>query len=100
MAEAAAVTPEGRISRDDLGIWDDAHVEPLRRITRFIDAQGAVAAIQLAHAGRKASTAAPFRGGRPVSPDAGGWTPRGPSALPFADGYATPVAMTATDITT
>ena len=98
MTEAAAVSPEGRISQDDLGIWDDAHVDPLARVARFIDSQGSVAGIQLAHAGRKASTSAPFRGGCPVLPEAGGWTPVGPSALSFADGHCTPTAMTVAGI--
>src|ERR1700752_4684924 len=60
--EAAAVTPEGRISPDDLGIWDDEHFAPLARIARFIDAQGGVAGIQLAHSGRKGSTRTPWKG--------------------------------------
>ena len=65
MAEASAVVAEGRISPGDLGIWKDAHVEPLARVARFIKEQGAVAGIQLAHAGRKASTDVPWRGGGP-----------------------------------
>jgi 2,4-dienoyl-CoA reductase-like NADH-dependent reductase (Old Yellow Enzyme family) len=94
MAEASAVTPDGRISPDDLGIWKDAHVEPLARVARFVRAQGAAAGIQLAHAGRKASTAAPWKGGAPVSADRGGWTPiHAPSAVPFGDGYQTPEAL-------
>jgi 2,4-dienoyl-CoA reductase-like NADH-dependent reductase (Old Yellow Enzyme family) len=91
IAEAAAVVPEGRISPADLGVWQDGHAEPLARVFRFIEGQGAVPGIQLAHAGRKASTAAPWSGGGPVGPDQGGWEDiMGPSALPFADGYATP----------
>src|SRR5574339_1313138 len=66
MAEATAVTPEGRISPDDLGLWSDAQAERLAPLAAFIHAQGAVAGIQLAHAGRKAGTAAPWKGGRPV----------------------------------
>ena len=70
--EATAVTPDGRISPDDLGIWTDAHIETLARITRFIAEQGAAPGIQLAHAGRKASTAAPWKGGKPLSAAEGG----------------------------
>lgn len=94
MAEASAVTADGRISPDDLGIWKDAHVEPLARVARFVKGQGAVAGIQLAHAGRKASTAVPWRGGAPLAPADGGWTPiHAPSAIAFADGYQTPEAI-------
>jgi 2,4-dienoyl-CoA reductase-like NADH-dependent reductase (Old Yellow Enzyme family) len=93
MVEATAVTPEGRISPDDSGIWSDAHAEAFKRITRFINEQGAVPAIQLAHAGRKAATDLPWRGGKPLGSEAGGWTPLGPSAVPFADGYTVPHEM-------
>ncbi len=89
--EAAAVLPEGRISPQDLGIWKDEHVEMLARIFEFVRRQGAVPAMQLAHAGRKASTAPPWEGGKPVSEAEGGWSPIfGASALPFDDGYQTP----------
>ena len=88
--EAAAVDPRGRISPADLGIWDDAHVEILRRITAFIREQGAVAGIQLAHAGRKASTAPTWLGGGPVGAADGGWIPVAPSALPFDAKSQTP----------
>ncbi|GAC1517220.1 MAG: NADH:flavin oxidoreductase/NADH oxidase [Gemmatimonadaceae bacterium] len=99
LTEAAAVTPGGRISPHDLGIWHDAHAEPLARVAHFITAQGAVPGIQLAHAGRKSSTSRPWDGGAPVSPALGGWTPIfGPSAIPFADGYQTPQAMTGDDM--
>jgi 2,4-dienoyl-CoA reductase-like NADH-dependent reductase (Old Yellow Enzyme family) len=99
MAEASAVTADGRISPDDLGIWKDAHVEPLARVARFVKGQGAVAGIQLAHAGRKASTAVPWKGGAPVTPAEGGWTPiHAPSAIPFADGYQTPQPLDAAGI--
>ena len=92
--EAAAVESRGRISPQDLGIYDDAHVEELRRITAFLTAHGAVAGIQLAHAGRKASTAAPWLGGKPVSEEQGGWRAiAGPSAVPFDAGYQTPEAL-------
>jgi 2,4-dienoyl-CoA reductase-like NADH-dependent reductase (Old Yellow Enzyme family) len=89
--EAAAVLEEGRISPEDLGIWKDAHVETLRRICKFIEAQGAVPGIQLAHAGRKASTSAPWKGGKPLGTDEGGWSPIvAPSPLPFDQEYQTP----------
>lgn len=92
--EATAVTPDGRISPDDLGIWDDAHIAFLSRITSFVAEQGAVPGIQLAHAGRKASTASPWKGGKPVDAAHGGWSPIvGPSAIPFAAGYQTPQAL-------
>lgn len=99
IAEATAVSPEGRISPSDLGIWDDAHVEQMSRITRFIAAQGAQAGIQLAHAGRKASVDAPWRGGRPLEPGEGGWRPiLAPSAVGFSSRSAVPEAMTTQDI--
>ncbi len=89
--EAAATLEEGRISPEDLGIWKGAQIEMLSRIFNFIAAQGAVPGMQLAHAGRKASTSAPWKGGKPLGPNEGGWSPIvGPSPLPFADGYQTP----------
>jgi 2,4-dienoyl-CoA reductase-like NADH-dependent reductase (Old Yellow Enzyme family) len=95
LTEAAAVTPEGRISPKDLGIWRDDHIEFLARITRFIHSQGSVAAIQLAHAGRKASTYRPWDGDGAVPEKSGGWTyVVAPSAIPFADNYAMPQALT------
>jgi 2,4-dienoyl-CoA reductase-like NADH-dependent reductase (Old Yellow Enzyme family) len=98
-AEATAVTSDGRISPMDLGIWKDAHIEPLARAARFIKAQGAVPGIQLAHAGRKASTNAPWLGGKPLAVSEGGWTPIfAPSALAFNDGYQTPVELSAAQI--
>lgn len=94
--EATAVLPEGRISPGDLGIWSDAHVEPLARCVRFLSAHGAVPGIQLAHAGRKASTAAPWNGGGPVVPGDGGWRPiMAPSAIPFRDTDSVPEALDA-----
>jgi 2,4-dienoyl-CoA reductase-like NADH-dependent reductase (Old Yellow Enzyme family) len=94
ITEAAAVVPEGRISPSDLGIWKDEHIEPLARITSFIREHGSVAGMQLAHAGRKASTAVPWSGGAPLSPADGGWTPIfAPSAIPFDTGYQTPAAL-------
>ena len=91
--EATAVTPEGRISPQDLGIWKDEHLEGLGRIARFIAAHGAVPGIQLAHAGRKASTARPWDGGGAVAPEAGGWQPVGPGAEAFVDTYPVPRAL-------
>ena len=83
IAEATAVSPEGRISPGDAGIWADKHVEPLARINRFVKAHGAVAGIQIAHAGRKASAARPWEGGGHLADDAGGWPVVGPSAVAF-----------------
>jgi len=85
IAEATAVSPEGRITAGDAGIWADRHVEPIARINRFIKAQGAGPGIQRAHAGRKASAAVPWQGGAHVADDAGGWTPVAPSAIAFGD---------------
>lgn len=94
IAEATAVLPEGRISPGDLGIWSDAHVEPLARCARFITEQGAVPGIQLAHAGRKASTAAPWDGGGALTPAEGGWQPIfAPSAIPFRPSGPVPEAL-------
>ncbi len=98
MVEATAVTPEGRISPSDSGIWSDAHTEAFARISQFIHDHGAVAGIQLAHAGRKASTDLPWRGGKPVNEALGGWTPLAPSALPFAEGYPIPYELSQTDM--
>lgn len=98
MAEATAVSREGRISPDDSGIWSDAHAEAFAPIVRFIAEQGAVPAIQLAHAGRKASTDAPWRGGGPLAADAGGWQPSAPSAIPFAPGHPQPLELTVAEI--
>jgi 2,4-dienoyl-CoA reductase-like NADH-dependent reductase (Old Yellow Enzyme family) len=98
MVEATAVAPVGRISPADCGLWSDEQVAAFRPITAFIREQGAVAGVQLAHAGRKASTAAPWDGGGPVPPGAGGWVPVAPSPLPFAAGYPTPREVTAADV--
>ena len=95
--EATAVEPEGRISPDDTGIWNDAQLEAWARIAGFVKAHGAVAGIQLAHAGRKASTFAPWRGRGSVPLDAGGWEAIGPSPVAFGD-YATPRQMTGEDM--
>jgi 2,4-dienoyl-CoA reductase-like NADH-dependent reductase (Old Yellow Enzyme family) len=96
--EAAAVTADGRISPWDLGTYDDRHVEPLARIVRFVRGQGAAAGIQLAHAGRKASTGRPWEGTRAVAPEDGGWQPLGPTEERFADTYPAPRAATAADL--
>jgi 2,4-dienoyl-CoA reductase-like NADH-dependent reductase (Old Yellow Enzyme family) len=99
MAEASAVTADGRISPKDLGIWSDAHIEPLRRAFSFIEEQGAIPAIQLAHAGRKASTSEPWNGGLPVSVAEGGWMPiHAPSPIALTHGYQTPEPLTAARI--
>ncbi|WP_240134725.1 NADH:flavin oxidoreductase/NADH oxidase [Streptomyces sp. MUM 178J] len=94
LLEATAVVPEGRISPADLGIWNDTQVAALRRITRFLKSQNTVPGIQLAHAGRKASTGLPWQGGAPVGPDEHGWQPVGPSPLPFDDGHPVPDELT------
>jgi 2,4-dienoyl-CoA reductase-like NADH-dependent reductase (Old Yellow Enzyme family) len=88
--EATAVEARGRISPADLGLWDDRQVEPLARIVRFVEAHGAVACLQLAHAGRKASVAPPWEGGKPVPDVAGGWRPVAPSPIPFASEHPVP----------
>jgi 2,4-dienoyl-CoA reductase-like NADH-dependent reductase (Old Yellow Enzyme family) len=94
MVEATAVTPEGRISPGDLGIWDDRHIEPLARISRFVHSQGAVAGIQLAHAGRKGSCDLPWKGGaRLKTPAEGGWTVVAPSPIPFSEGDPIPTPL-------
>jgi 2,4-dienoyl-CoA reductase-like NADH-dependent reductase (Old Yellow Enzyme family) len=96
--EATAVSPEGRISPDDSGIWSDKHTEAFKPITEFIRDQGSVPAIQIAHAGRKASTAPPWRGGKRVDPADGGWQTVAPSAIAFSDDYPMPRAMDPGDI--
>jgi 2,4-dienoyl-CoA reductase-like NADH-dependent reductase (Old Yellow Enzyme family) len=94
IAEATAVEPRGRISPQDLGIWDDRHVEMLARITSFIRAHGAVPGIQLAHAGRKASRNRPWEPDRSIPESDGGWRIVGPSAVAFADGWQVPEPLT------
>lgn len=94
LTEANAVSPEGRISPADLGLWKDEQMEPLARIVRFIEEQGAVAGTQLAHAGRKASTSAPWLGGGAVEAVNGGWRPvYAPSAIPFSPASLMPEAL-------
>ncbi|WP_306349613.1 NADH:flavin oxidoreductase/NADH oxidase [Flavobacterium sp. '19STA2R22 D10 B1'] len=91
--EATAVSPEGRISPEDLGIWKDEQIEKYKAITTFIETQGAVPGIQLAHAGRKASAAAPWNDRKKVLINNGGWTTVAPSAIPFNDDEEIPVAL-------
>jgi 2,4-dienoyl-CoA reductase-like NADH-dependent reductase (Old Yellow Enzyme family) len=99
IAEATAVEARGRITPYDVGIWTDAHVEPLKKVTQFIKSQGAVAGIQIAHAGRKACTDAPWKGGKPVpSTDPLWYGAVGASAIPFAEGYQTPHELTVEEI--
>jgi 2,4-dienoyl-CoA reductase-like NADH-dependent reductase (Old Yellow Enzyme family) len=94
VVEATAVTPEGRISPKDMGIWGDQHIEPLARIARFVHSQGAIAGIQLAHAGRKGSCEPPWLGGaRLKTREAGGWTVVAPSPIPFNEGDPPPVEL-------
>src|SRR4051812_42686361 len=99
MTEATAVVPEGRISPQDLGLWKDEQIEMLARIFRFIEAQGAVPAMQLAHAGRKASTPPPWEDGHSVSVEDGGWRPIfAPTAEAFEPGDIVPQELDATGI--
>ena len=98
MVEATAVEPRGRISPADMGLWSDAHVPPLARIARFVKERGGVPGIQLAHAGRKASTAVPWLGSGSLSDADGGWATIGPSAVPFSPSDRIPSAMTKSDI--
>jgi 2,4-dienoyl-CoA reductase-like NADH-dependent reductase (Old Yellow Enzyme family) len=99
IAEATAVSPEGRITPGDAGLWADKHLEPLMRINRFIKSQGAVPGVQLAHAGRKASAARPWDGGKHLADDAAGWPVIAPSALAFgAPLTKVPTEMTEADI--
>ena len=99
IAEATAVEPRGRISPHDAGIWSDAHVEPLQRLTKFIKQQGAVAGIQIAHAGRKASTARPVDGGKPLPvDDPRAWQVLGPSAVAYNADYPTPHELSLAEI--
>lgn len=98
MVEASAVSPEGRISPGDSGIWNNAHGEAFAPITRFISEQGAVPGIQLAHAGRKGSCSLPWLGGAPLGMDACGWQPQAPSADPFDIGHPVPRAVTLVEL--
>jgi 2,4-dienoyl-CoA reductase-like NADH-dependent reductase (Old Yellow Enzyme family) len=98
MTEATAVTAVGRISPQDLGIYDDGHVPGLARIVRFIHGQKALAGIQLAHAGRKGSTRRPWEGGGAIPREQGGWEPVGPTNEPFAPDYPVPCALSLPEI--
>jgi 2,4-dienoyl-CoA reductase-like NADH-dependent reductase (Old Yellow Enzyme family) len=98
MVEATAVSPEGRISPWDSGMWSDGHAGAFQRITAFIKAQGCIPGIQLAHAGRKASIDVPWRGDELLSPDRGGWQPMAPSPLAFQEGSPVPAEMTPADV--
>ncbi|MBV9127978.1 MAG: oxidoreductase, partial [Verrucomicrobia bacterium] len=108
ICEATAVSPEGRITPKDAGLWKDEQIEPLARINKFVSQYGAVPGMQLAHAGRKASTYPPYVGGRDASgpygkrgavPDEeGGWEPVGPSAIPFDESYRRPHELTREEI--
>jgi 2,4-dienoyl-CoA reductase-like NADH-dependent reductase (Old Yellow Enzyme family) len=99
LTEATAVLPEGRISPQDLGIWSDGHIEMLRRIVSFIHEQGSIAGMQLAHAGRKASTRRPWDGQGTIPESEGGWEKVvAPSALAFTDNYPMPQALTSDGI--
>jgi 2,4-dienoyl-CoA reductase-like NADH-dependent reductase (Old Yellow Enzyme family) len=96
--EAAAVAPDGRISPQDLGIWDDQHIPALARVTRVVRAAGSIAGVQIAHAGRKASTSRPWEGIKGLSPAEGGWMPVGPTVEPFSSTYVRPKALDAAEI--
>jgi len=98
LVEATAVSPEGRISPWDTGLWSDAHRDAFRRIAAFAAAQGAVPGIQLAHAGRKAATERPWAGGKPLAVEAGGWEPVAPSAIPYSEGYPLPRELTTAEV--
>jgi 2,4-dienoyl-CoA reductase-like NADH-dependent reductase (Old Yellow Enzyme family) len=98
LTEATAVAPEGRISPDDAGIWNDAQTDAFKKITDFISSAHAIPGIQLAHAGRKASTYAPGKGDGEVKPENGGWQTLAPSAIKFSETYSQPKEMTKSDI--
>ena len=98
MVEASALSPEGRISPNDSGMWSGDHALAFKRITSFLKSQGAIPGIQLAHAGRKASTDAPWRGGKPLIPEEGGWQPMAPSPIPFDDASPIPREVTQGDL--
>jgi 2,4-dienoyl-CoA reductase-like NADH-dependent reductase (Old Yellow Enzyme family) len=98
LTEATAVAPEGRITPDDAGIWNDTQVDAYKRINDFISSVHAVPGIQLAHAGRKASTYAPGKGDGEVMPEHGGWQTLAPSAIRFSENYPLPKEMTSADI--
>lgn len=94
MQEATAVSSEGRISPGDMGLWKDEHIEKVKPVVDFIHQHGAIAGIQLAHAGRKASCHVPWEGGKQIKKSAGGWQTVAPSAIPFYDTDDAPAALT------
>ena len=98
ITEATAVSPEGRISPFDLGIWKDEHIAELKRITRFLESQNAIPGIQLAHAGRKASHHAPWKGSAPLKPEENAWQTFAPSAVAYKESEPLPAAMSKNDI--
>lgn len=98
IVEASAVSPEGRITPSDLGIWKNEHIPFLKRITEFIQSQGTVPGIQLAHAGRKASHHVPWKGGAALTPDEDAWQTFAPSCISFKEGEPAPIAMAKEDI--
>ena len=98
MVEATAICPEGRITPWCTGLWSEAHTEAFRPIVDFIKQQGAVPAIQIAHAGRKASCDVPWRDSRPLPVGAGGWPTVAPTAIPFSPAHAAPHALTTEEI--
>jgi 2,4-dienoyl-CoA reductase-like NADH-dependent reductase (Old Yellow Enzyme family) len=98
ICEATAVAPEGRISINDLGIWRDEHIPFLKRITDFIEKQGSIAGIQLAHAGRKSSQLPPWQGSKELNKEHGGWQTLAPSAIAFAEGNSVPKEMSIEEI--
>lgn len=91
--EVVHVEPRGRITPNCLGLWNDEQRDALARIVRFAKSQGAAMAIQIGHAGRKGSSAQPWKGGKPLSVEQGGWRPIAPSPIPFAEGYPVPLEM-------
>ena len=99
IVEATGVEARGRITPQCLGLWNDAQIEPLARVTHFLREHGATPGIQLAHAGRKASTAAPWKGGTPIGPDQGGWTDIvGPEAQAYNENMPTPRALSTDEV--
>ena len=91
--EATAISPEARISPEDLGLWKDEHIKKLQSINQFIKSQNAIPGIQLAHAGRKASVSAPWLGNKKLSENEGGWTTVAPSAIAYQESETAPIAL-------
>ena len=98
MQEATAVSAAGRITLDDMGLWKDEQIEPLKRITHFLQSHAAVAGIQLAHAGRKASSTAPWKGGKVLAIKEGGWIPLAPSPVPYRETDPIPESLSVAGI--